>query len=173
MTSETSTPPVDNALADSRRFGGRALVFLMLGFGVVMTGIMFAYWELYTREFRPLQAAIAAEFPESTPRAIGGTHKSHLPGHPSVMRIIIRVDFDPRSAEQQAREAANRLTEIARRKIDISKYQVFEIFLTYNDPERLTTNWRVAGPIDKFPLPLAGSLPEDVLMESRTGEPGT
>ena len=68
MTESTGT---GDDIQASGRISGRKVVALMLGFGVVMVAALWLYWELHTRPFRPLQTAIAAEFPDSRPGVIG------------------------------------------------------------------------------------------------------
>jgi hypothetical protein len=139
-----------------------------------MTGLMLLYWELYTRPFRPLQHAIAAEFEESRPAVIGGRIKSHRGGNPTILRMIVRVPFDPSRDEPAARRAANRLMEIASSGvIAMEDYERIEIFLTHHDPERETTNWFLGAPRTGFPLPLEGELPADAETRILRGQEGT
>jgi hypothetical protein len=157
----------------ARVISGRTVVVAMLAFGLLMTGLMFTYWELYTRPFRPLQAAIAERFPKSIPRVIGGRHKSHQPGSPSTLRIIVRIPTDPRNNEAVARQWANQLVEIAGEHIRPGEYERVEVFLMHRRPERFTVTWSVAGPWKTFPLPEQGDLPEPVQVEIDTGQEGT
>lgn len=115
---------------------GRAVVVAMFVFGIAMTGVMWAYWELYTRPFRPLQNAIHAEFPDSSPRVIGGEHKSHKHENPRTLRIVISVDFNPTNAsDEDVAPYTSRLLALADEHIDLSQYDQVEIHLVRRMPE--------------------------------------
>jgi hypothetical protein len=147
----------DTSATDQRSSGppevhyvrGRHVVLGMLGFGVLMVFSLWLYWEMYTRPFRPLQTAINAEFPGSSPRVVGGRHKSHRDGSPPLLRIIIRVDFDPKTADEQVlQQHVNRLHALAEQHLDLSPYEVLEIHLIQRVPEQETRR-------RKFEVPLA------------------
>ncbi len=144
---------------------GRLVVLGMLGFGIVMTAALYVYWEQYTRPFRGLQSAIAAKFPQSLPRVVGGKHKSHRPDSPSILRIIVRTRFNPSEQSTRARKEANALADLAREHADLTEYQLFHLVLMYRRPERATIMWSVQGPLDAFPLRLEGDLPEEVELD--------
>ena len=111
----------------------------MLVFGVVMVAAMGLYWELYTRPFRPLQEAIHAEFPGSSPRVIGGRHKSHKEGSARLLRIVIQVEFDPNDADAATVDHhVRRLRTLAAQQADLSGYEEMEIHLVQRVPERKT-----------------------------------
>jgi hypothetical protein len=169
------TPSADewNALAGNRVLPGRSVVLGMVGFALLMVAAMFTYWELYTRPFRPLQAAIAAEFKGSSPRAIGGRHKSHRPDSPAILRIIVRIDWDPRDHEIDARGMANALVDIARRTVPLEEYDRLEIHLMHRRPEQWTITWSVDAPRERFPLPVSGPLADDVRVRIAEGVEGT
>ncbi len=122
-----------------KTLSGRKVVLGMFSFGIVMTATMWLYWEAYTRPFRPLQYAINAEFPGSSPRVIGGEHKSHKHENPTTLRIVIRVDFDPREASENVTEPyTQRLLKLAAEHVDLSTYQQVEVHLVHRVPEAET-----------------------------------
>jgi hypothetical protein len=134
-TNETVPPKT----SDSRSLRGRTVVLGMLAFGVLMVFAMWLYWEMYTRPFRPLQTAINAEFPGSSPRVVGGRHKSHKEGSPPLLRVIIRVDFDPETAEDAVlQQYVERLRELAGQHLDLTPYEMLEIHLIQRVPEEET-----------------------------------
>lgn len=137
--------------APGRLLSGRAVVAGMFLFGAGLVGLMYVYWDFYTRPFRPLQYAIAAEMPGSLPRVIGGQHKSHLAGSPKVLRVVIRVEFNPEdetSAGERDRLAA-RLAELTAQHLDVSQYDQLEIHLVHRVPEGKTQQWsRAASPAE-------------------------
>ncbi len=135
------------------------MVLIMFAFAFAMIGLMYLYWELHTRPFRPLQMAIGARFPNSMPRVIGGKYKGHQPDSKSKLRIIIAVDFDPtlglprpngQTASEEDRvtldetmtlspriaEVYGSLLHLARQTTDISGYEQIEIYLEHRRPER-------------------------------------
>lgn len=133
----------------SRTLRGRTVVLGMLAFGVLMVFAMWLYWEMYTRPFRPLQNAINAEFPGSSPRVVGGRNKSHRDGSPPLLRIIIGVDFDPETADEQLlQKHVDRLRVLAGQHLDLAPYELLEIHLIQRVPEAETRR-------RKFEIPLS------------------
>lgn len=145
----------------------------MVLFGVTMIGLLYLYWELYTRPFRPLQAALAIEFPGSSPRVVGGKPKSHLPQSPAILRVIIRVPWNPREQESRARETANELTVICGQHVELTDYDRMEIVLMHRRPEQWTISWWCEAPVSVFPLPAEGALPADVKLRVVEGVEGS
>ena len=135
------------------------MVLIMFAFAFAMIGLMYLYWELHTRPFRPLQMAIGARHPNSMPRVIGGQHKSHRTGSKPTLRMVIVVDFDPTAglprpagtaASDEDRVTLNdtmtvsprihemygSLLHLAKQTTDISIYEEIEIFLEHRRPEK-------------------------------------
>jgi len=132
------------------RWTGRHVVLGMLLFGVTMVAALWLYWEMYTRPFRPLQNAIHAEFPNSSPRVIGGKPKSHRADSISTLRIICRVYFDPETDTAQSEAMAARLASLAAEHHDLSQYELMEIHLEQRVPEQASRHWSVSKPIDEW-----------------------
>ncbi len=123
----------------------------MFTFGIVMTAAMWLYWEAYTRPFRPLQYAINEAFPGSSPRVIGGEHKIHKDENPSTLRMVIRVDFDPREASDDAVEPyTSRLMELAAEHVDLTTYEQVEVHLVHRVPEAETEQRKFVFPTSKL-----------------------
>lgn len=142
--------PSPDAAGEFRSLRGRTVVLGMIGFGVVMVFSMWLYWEMYTRPFRPLQTAINAEFPGSSPRVVGGRHKSHREGSAPLLRIVVRVEFDPNTADEPVlQQYVDRLHALAREHLDLSQYEMLEIHLYQRVPEDETRR-------RKFEIPLEG-----------------
>jgi hypothetical protein len=140
----------DPSLNDAQRtVSGRKVVLAMFGFGVMMVGALWLYWEAYTRPFRELQYAIAGEFKGSSPRVIGGRLKSDQ-RNPETLRIIIWVDFDPNSDEERSRQYARRLAELARQHQDLSRYDVLEVHLMQVVPESESHHWTLTRPVKEW-----------------------
>ncbi|QDT55041.1 hypothetical protein Pan44_30820 [Caulifigura coniformis] len=127
----------------ARVISGKTLVIGMFAFGLLLTGLLYAYWDLHTRPFRPLQDAIARVIPGSQPRVIGGRHKSHRIGAPKTLRIIVEVDYNPLDEANQARrdEAVRKILELARTQHDVSPYEKIEMHLEHRVPERPPVVW--------------------------------
>lgn len=158
--STTFTPqPEHTQVYRPWRRSGTWMVLIMFAFAFAMIGLMYLYWELHTRPFRPLQIAINARYPNSMPRVIGGKHKSHQPGSKTTLRIVIAVDFDPTldipRPEGTQPEDADRLTvtdtmtldprvveayrsllQMAKENTDLAPYEIIEIFLEHRRPEK-------------------------------------
>jgi len=131
------------------RLSGRHVVLVMLAFGVGTVAAMAAYWEMYTRPFRGLQTAIAAEYPDAHPRVIGGRQKGR-DTNPATLRIVVQVDFDPQADVAHSAELAQRLSEIAFASHDMTPYTVLEIHLYHRIPEDDVVQWSSAKPVEEW-----------------------
>ncbi|MCA9111203.1 MAG: hypothetical protein KDA52_14725 [Planctomycetaceae bacterium] len=132
-----------------KTISGRTVVFGMFGFAIVMTAILWLYWDAYTAPFRPLQYAINDAFPGSGPRVVGGKQKKHKHEYPEILRIVIRVDFDPNEAsEKQVEPYTSKLLELAKEHVDLTEYEQVEIHLMHRVPESETE-------LKKFEFPTA------------------
>ncbi len=129
---------------------GRYVVFGMFAFALLMVGALWLYWEMYTRPYRDLQNAIAAEFPGSSPRAVGGRHRSHETGSPKILRVIIWVDADPNADERASTDIARRLAALAREHHDVTQYDLLEVVLMQRVPEAESPRWTLTRPIDEW-----------------------
>jgi len=125
-----------------REFRGGWVIAAMFGFGVLTTAGLWVYWYLHLAPFRPLQAAVAAEFPDSAPRVEGGQRKMHK-GTPRILRITLRVDFDPNTDDDRVETITAKLYELAGRYQDISSYDTLEMYLYQRIPEQETRERRV------------------------------
>ena len=130
---------------------GRWVVAGMFGFAVLMTGLLWTYWELHTRPFRELQYAIAREFPGSSPRVEGGAHKSHLDS-PTRLRFVMRVDFDPNSNDSRVLKIMNRVFELAETHNNPRDYDELEFHLFLKRAEATPRVRTVETQPDQFPL---------------------
>ncbi|OAI52897.1 hypothetical protein AYO47_05845 [Planctomyces sp. SCGC AG-212-M04] len=119
------------------------MVIGMFAFGLFLTGLLFVYWDLHTRPFRPLQEAIANAIPGSSPRVIGGRHKSHLKDSPNTLRIIVQVDYNPLDASNETKrdDLARQILELARTHHDVTPYERIELHLEHRIPERPSEFW--------------------------------
>ena len=161
----------DVASATPPRVSGKVVVAAMFGFALFIILALYAYWDLYTRPFRPLQYALAQAYPGSSPRVIGGQHKSHKPGGKKTLRIVMRVpegDFDPESDTQQREARSVDVVSIAAEHVDIAQYEVLELHLFRPVPEKQPLRWSVSRPVEEWEQLLADaanaiSNPEDLV----------
>jgi len=141
----------DPSLSDSRT--GRRVVLGMFAFGLIMVSLLWLYWELYTRPFRPLQNAIAAAYPDARPSVIGGRHKSHQPGHPKILRLVLQMpmsDFNPETETGHSEARAVDLVRLAEEHVDLSGYQIVEVHLVQRPPEHGQRIWSVSRPVEEW-----------------------
>jgi len=137
------TGGVASPTSGSPAVSGKLVVVGMFAFGLLLTGLLYAYWDLHTRPFRPLQEAIAKSIPGSMPRVIGGKHKSHLRGSLNTLRIIVQVDYNPLDASNEARrdELARTILDLVRTHHDVTPYERIELHLEHRIPERPAEVW--------------------------------
>jgi hypothetical protein len=126
---------IDFSSPGERHLSGRMVVLAMFAFGIATTGAMWVYWTLQTGPFRPLQDALAAALPGSSPRVEGGQHKMHK-GTPRVLRVTLRVDFDPQADEARGERVLDRVQSIANRYVDLDRYDSLEVYLFHGIPEK-------------------------------------
>lgn len=118
-----------------RELSGRWVVVGMFLFGILATSGLWAYWYLHTAPFRPLQLAIAENIPGSNPRVEGGQRKIHQ-ATPRILRITIRVDFDPEADGERAKQLGETLISLARKHQDLTHYDLVEMYLFHRIPEQ-------------------------------------
>lgn len=132
---------------------GRWTVAAMFGFAAMMVSLLFIYWELYTAPFRPLQYAIADQFEGSSPRVVGGQHKSHKTKHPPTLRVVVYVsteDFDPETATEKSEERAFQLARLAFEHQDVSEYEQLQIVLLQKVPESARRRWTIIKTVEEW-----------------------
>lgn len=140
------------------RISGRKLVFVMISMGLLATGLLWFYWNLHLQPFMPLQEALAAEFEESSPRVDGGQRKSHK-GTPRVLRVVMRVPFDPNSKDANVLAAIgdriDRTIELAKVYSTFNEYALLDVHLFYEVKEQRLSQ-------KTFSRDIAALLDEDV-----------
>lgn len=99
----------------------------MIGFGLLLTGVLYVYTMLHTAPFRSLTAALAREYPGSAPRVEGGKPRLDEPGD-RTLRITLRSPFDP-ADESRANSFAYEIATFASRHHDLNRYEIVEIHL--------------------------------------------
>lgn len=122
-----SAPLVEKS---SRTISGRLVVIAMFVMGLTATGLLFLYWNLHLMPFMPLQEAIVAEFKDSAPRVDGGRVRLHR-RTPMMLRIVVRVDFDPTDSSEttcaRLEHYMDRLRALAAAHTDLTAYEQLEV----------------------------------------------
>lgn len=108
---------------------------MMFTFGAILTGILWMYWYYHSAPFVPLQNAIAAEFPGSSPRVDGGQRRMHK-GTPAEIWIIIRVEFDVENDDERAEATVERVRQIAEEHLPPGEFNLLHVRLYRGDPEQ-------------------------------------
>jgi hypothetical protein len=129
---EAEEPPPPPPAA---RVSGRVVVVAMFLFGITTTTGLWTYWTFHTGPFRPLQDALAKEFPRSLPRVDGGQRKMR-PGMPKILRVVLRVEFDPVAESGKGEQLLTRVEAVSRRHIDLDQYDVLDLYLYEGVPEQ-------------------------------------
>ncbi|MEZ6063064.1 MAG: hypothetical protein R3C19_22190 [Planctomycetaceae bacterium] len=111
---------------------GRRLVVLMFLFGIAATVAMWVYWTLHLTPFMPFQKSLAAEFKNSSPRVSGGQRKIS-DNSPRILRVVMRVPFDPTSGDSSAQEEIDgtlrRIRDLAGQHVNLPEYEILEVHL--------------------------------------------
>lgn len=122
-----SDTPVDRP----RTIPGHWVVIGMFIVGACSTALIFIYWEMHTRPFRPLTEAIGREFRHSLPKVEGGRHKQG----PMTLRVALRVPFKPVEGVEETDSIVRRIIELAKTHTDVSRFEILEVYLIQRVPE--------------------------------------
>jgi len=112
---------------------GKWVVVGMFVMGIIASGVIFLYWDLHTRPFRPLTEAVGREFRHSLPKVEGGRHK----GSANTLRIAMRVPFVPDASTPQTQRVVNRIVELAQQQAELARFDVLEVHLIQLAPEQM------------------------------------
>ncbi|MGQ0636295.1 MAG: hypothetical protein ACT4QC_16900 [Planctomycetaceae bacterium] len=93
---------------------------------------IWTYWKLHLAPFMPLQKALVQAYPGSSPRVEGGRHK---PSEPALLRLVLKVEFNPIESDARVPAMIDRIIAIAREYVDFSRYEELEIYLVQRPPE--------------------------------------
>ncbi len=114
-----------------REISGKKVVLGMLGLGLLATAVIYIYWDLHTKPFRPLTEAIGRTFKYSLPKVEGGHRKKD----PALLRIALRVPFPPGVDEPATQETLRTLFELIRKHQSLDGYEKVQIHLIQIIPE--------------------------------------
>lgn len=125
----------DGTTKPSGAVAGPAVVALMVAFGAIATASLWVYWYYHSAPFVPLQRAISAEFPRSSPRVDAGQRRIHK-GTPAEIWIIMRVEFDLESGDEEPQAAADRVKELVNEHLNKGQYDTLHVRLYRGKPEQ-------------------------------------
>jgi len=111
-----------------REISGYVMVLGLFVFAIVMTASMWFYWKWHIAPFLPLQQLLAERYPDSRPRVDGGQRKIHK-NTPHVLRITIKVNFNPQTDQKRAKKLVNDLAQFTAHNYDLSAYQELHLYL--------------------------------------------
>lgn len=134
MTTETHESPQQTSIS------GPLVVVAMFLFAGLAVVLLQVYWNKHIEPFMPLQLALAEEFENSSPRVEGGQRKPSK-GTPMVLRITMRVLFDPQAEEEQAavQQQIKGVAAVARRELESEElqfddYEILSLHLFQENP---------------------------------------
>ena len=113
---------------------GRYVVIGLLVLGLIATILLFVYWDLQTKPFRPLREAIGRKFRHSRPNVEGGRPKGRGPW---TLRISLTVNFPPFEDSLRATEVFDQIVELAREYHDLSEVDRVEVNLIQFVPQEV------------------------------------
>ena len=118
-----------------REISGKTVVIGVLLYSVVIVSALFVFAIIDRAPFQQVEQALAEEFPDSSPKVRGGREKGK-DTNPMLLRVVMRVPFDPEADEKQAETVADRVLEIAKTNHDTTLYDEVEIDLFKAQPEK-------------------------------------
>lgn len=133
-----------------KTLSGRKVVVGMFLFAAVFIAVLWTYTWYHRVPFAGLQSALAERFPGSTPKVEGGQRKIHQ-DTPKILRIILKVDFNPRLDEERTEQFAGEVIEFTRRNYDVGAYEILEIHLFQLQPEREIIRWSTERKVAELP----------------------
>lgn len=137
----------DESPVRSRSIPGHWVVLGMFVMASVATALIFIYWEMHTRPFRPLTEAVGREFRHSLPKVEGGRHKQG----PMTLRIAMTVRFKPVKGVEETEAVVRRVVELARQHTDVSRFEVLEVYLIQRLPESEAVTESFKFPTNELP----------------------
>lgn len=128
------------------------VIVAMFAFGLCGTALIYVYWEMHTRPFRPLTEAVGREFRHSLPKVEGGRNK----GGPMKLRVAMTVPFKPVKGIEETEAVVRRVVELAKEKADISRFETLEVYLIQRAPEQVAVTAAFEFPVSEL---LSGPAP--------------
>lgn len=177
MTNDEARTNLEINDRPERSNAGRNVVIAMFVFAGALVTFMFSYWHYHTAKYRPLQDALAREFPRSKPRVEGGKHKLHDESLPRVLRVVMKVDFDADVSPVLAKEQLTQVRNLAEQHVDVGSFDELELHLYQTPPEQEIKQWKFTLPIrspsepgESADPPTAGKTPAPPAAAGATAE---
>lgn len=124
---------------------GKLLVTGLFVFGGLLTLLMFVYWDLHTRPFRPLRTELRQHFQKMRPVVEGGRSKGKGPW---TLRITLTVDFPPNEDVKKSDQLAEQIRESVRLRAGLPQMEQLEFTLIHFIPQQIaqtkTYTWTAA-----------------------------
>jgi len=139
----------DNPNEQRPRRGPWIIAGMFLFASLVSLGL-WTYWELHTRPFREMTDRLGREFPASSPRVEGGKHGLHRDTD-EVLRIVMRIDYDPAAAPERYADQIDRIMQIAAAELSLEPYDRCDIHLFRQEVEADPVVTSKSIPADDFP----------------------
>lgn len=120
------------------RNAGRWVVLGMFLFAAALTATDWIYWKYHVGPFLPLQQKLAGEYPGSRPHVEGGQRRIHKET-PKILRITMKVDFDPttEAGKPRAGNFARRVAAfVAGAYPELADYELLELHFYWPEPEK-------------------------------------
>lgn len=143
-----SMSEVNPASTGHRILTGPRVVAAMFLMGICGTAFLYGYWTLHMMPFMPLQEAIVAEFPGSSPRVDGGRKKMQT-DTPTLLHIVMKSQVDPTGTDAESAEAMaalrKRIAELVAAKVDFPAMNYIElhVYQLVQEKEIREKSWRL------------------------------
>ena len=136
----TAAPKTTLAPNDSPTVSGTKVVVAMFALAITATSILWFYWDMHLMPYMPLQAALAEEFEDCSPRVDGGQRKMHK-GSKMILRVVMRVPFDPTLSDAGVQDLIetriSRTRELAETRVsNFYKFETLEVHMYYQLQEK-------------------------------------
>ena len=126
----------------TKEISGKWVVIGMFAFATSMISVLWIYSIRHASPFRPLQRALAKEFVDSAPKVEGGQRKINR-NTPRILRIIMKVKFDPAVESDRAEQLADKVIAFSQEHHDFNQHEVVEIHFFHLMPEQEIKQWQI------------------------------
>lgn len=138
-----------NPPSTGKRFlTGPRVVASMFAMGICATAFLYGYWTLHLMPFMPLQEAIVAEFPGSSPRVDGGKKRMHK-DTPTILRIVMKSQINPNGTDADSVNAMlalrKRIAELVGEKVSFPGMDFIDlhVYQLLQEKEIREKSWRL------------------------------
>ncbi len=129
---------------------GKTVVIAMFCFAAVLTAFLYYYWNKHIEPFMPLQLALEQQFEGSSPRVEGGQRKMSK-GTPTILRVTMRVPFDPKEESDAGIDLVHAIAGTARKFVSLSDYEILTVHFYQPNPGGKLRTKTIETPIAELP----------------------